>query len=132
MPLNCASLRLAKFQVAVVAPEVPVKTDVHQPIDAAPAVCVDDAADVGFARNDGLQRGFGGVGDNFCVDAIAAFEQTEDDGNDWAKFRFADFRTPKSSIFRSHNIKSACYKSIFASQDPREIIVCLAETLRGR
>jgi len=65
--------------VTVVDSEVLVKTDVHQPIVAAPAVGVDDAVDVGFAPDDGLQCGFGGVGDNFRVDAIAAFEQTEDD-----------------------------------------------------
>jgi len=66
--------------VTVVDPEMLVKSDVHQPIVAAPAVCVDDAVDVSFAPDNGLQRGFGCVGDDFRVDAIAAFEQTEDDG----------------------------------------------------
>jgi|GEM_PF-1588093 len=66
--------------IAMIDPEVLVKADVHQPIVAAPAVCVDDATDVGLAPDNGLQRRFGGVGDDFGVDAIAAFEQTEDDG----------------------------------------------------
>jgi len=73
-------LSLGELVVAVVDPKMFVKTDIHQSVVAAPTVGVDDAADVGFASDDGLQRGFGGIGDNFRVDAIAAFEQTEDDG----------------------------------------------------
>jgi len=52
-----------EFVLTVVDPEMLVKADVHQPIVAALAVCVDDAVDVGFAPDNGLQRGFGGVGD---------------------------------------------------------------------
>jgi len=66
--------------VAVVDPEMLVKADIHQPVVATPAIGVDDAVDVGFAPDDGLQRGLGGIGDDFGVDAIAALEQTEDDG----------------------------------------------------
>jgi len=67
--------------VAVINPEMLVKTDVYQPVVAAPAIGVDDAVvDVGLAPDDGLQRGLGGVGDNFGVDAAVAFEQAEDDG----------------------------------------------------
>jgi len=62
--------------VTVVDPEMLVKADVYQPVVAMPAVGVDDAV----APDNGLQRGFGGVGNNFRIDAIAAFEQTEDDG----------------------------------------------------
>jgi len=57
-----------------------VKTDVHQPVVATPAVVVDDAVDVGLAPDDGLQRGLGGVGDDLGVDALTTFEQTRDDG----------------------------------------------------
>jgi len=80
--LNAIDVMLSsdEFVVAVVDPEMLVKADVHQPIVATPAVGVDDAVDVGLAPDNGLQRGLGGVGDDFGVDAITAFEQTEDDG----------------------------------------------------
>jgi len=65
--------------VAVIDPEMFVKTNVYQPVVAAPAIGVDDAVDVGLAPDDGLQRGLGGVGDNFGVDAAVAFEQAEND-----------------------------------------------------
>jgi len=55
--------------VTVADPEMLVKADVHQPVVATPAVGVDDAVDVGLAPDDGLQRGFGGVGNNFRMDA---------------------------------------------------------------
>jgi len=175
-----------EFVVAVVDPKMPVKADVHQPIVATPAVGMDDAADVSFAPDNGLQRGFGGIGDDFGVNAIIAFEQAKNDRfaqrapsafaanppcakvrfigfecagqrrafgtpsadpfadaqvngidrahryagqgsafsrrqiqrkvtNNLAEFRFTDFRTPKVSIFRSHNRKLACHKNMFSS-----------------
>jgi len=80
--LNSVDVMLSpdELVVTVVYPEMLVKADVHQSIVAAPAIGVDDAVDVGFAPDNGLQRGLGGIGDDFCVDAIAAFEQTKDDG----------------------------------------------------
>jgi len=66
--------------IPVVDPEMFIKTDVYQPVVATPAIGVDDAVNVCPAANDGLQRGFGGIGDNFGVNAITPLEQTEDDG----------------------------------------------------
>ena len=33
-----------------------------------------------LAPNNGLQRGFGGIGDDFGINAVATFEQAKDDG----------------------------------------------------
>jgi len=80
--LNAIDVMLSsgEFVVAVADPEMLVKADVHQPVVAASAVGVDDAVDVCLAPDNGLQRGLRSVGDDFGVDAIAAFEQAEDDG----------------------------------------------------
>jgi len=48
--------------VAMIDPEMPVKTDVHQSSWPTPTVGVDDAVDASLAANNGLQCGFGGVG----------------------------------------------------------------------
>jgi len=57
-----------------------VKPDIHQSIVTTPTVGVYDAVDVSLAPDDGLQCGFGGVGDDFAANAIVAFEQAENDG----------------------------------------------------
>jgi len=59
-----------KLALAVVDPEVLVEADVDQPVIAAPAVGVDDAADIG-----GCLRS---IWDDLGVDAIAPLEQTKD------------------------------------------------------
>ena len=66
--------------VAVIDRKVLVQTQINQPIVASPAVGMDDAVGVYFPSNNGLQRGFGCIGDDLGVNAVAAFEQTKDDG----------------------------------------------------
>jgi len=80
--LNAIHMRLAssQFVVAMIDPKVLVKADVYPPIIPTPAIGMDDTGDVRLAPNNGLQCGFGGIGDDFGVDAIAALEQTKDDG----------------------------------------------------
>jgi len=72
-------MRLAsgEFVIVVINPKVLVKTDIHQPIVTAPTVGMDDAGDVSFSSDNGLQCGFGGSGGNFGVDASAPLEQAE-------------------------------------------------------
>ena len=41
---------------------------------------MNDAVRIHFTLDDGLQRGFGSIGDNFGINAIGTFEQTKDDG----------------------------------------------------
>jgi len=79
--LNAIDMLLTsnKFVVAVIDPKVLVKADVYQPIVATPTIGMDDAGDVHLAPNNGLQCGFVGIGDDFGVDAIIAFEQAKND-----------------------------------------------------
>jgi len=64
--LNAIDMLLTsnKFVVAVIDPKVLVKADVYQPIVATPTIGMDDAGDVYLAPNNGLQCGFGGIGDD--------------------------------------------------------------------
>ena len=64
----------SKFIVAMVYTQVLVKADINEAIVASPAICMNDAGNVGFASNDGLQSAFGRVRHDFGVDAVAAFE----------------------------------------------------------
>jgi len=74
MPL----LASGKLVWAVVDSEVLVEVDVDQPVIAASAVGVDDAADVGFASDNRLQGCLRSIWDDLGVNAIAPFEQTKD------------------------------------------------------
>ena len=65
--------------VAVVDPQMLVKADIDQPVIAAPAVRVNHAGNVGLASDDGLKDNLGGIGDNFGINVLAAFEQTKYD-----------------------------------------------------
>ena len=66
--------------VAMIDAKVLCKADVHQSVIATPAIGVNDAVGIDFAADDGLQRGLGGIGDDFGVDAVIALEQTKDNG----------------------------------------------------
>ena len=59
---------LDELIVAVVDPKVLFQADVNQAIVARPTVGMNDAVGVNFASNNGLQRGFGGIGDDFGID----------------------------------------------------------------
>lgn len=69
-----------KFIVAVINPEMPINANIHKPIVATPTIGMDHAVGVNFATNNALQRGFGGVGDDLGVDAVASFEKTKHNG----------------------------------------------------
>lgn len=71
---------LDEFVVTVIDPKVLLQTQINQPIVASPAIGMDDAAGIDLASDDGLQRGFGGIGNDFGVNTVAAFEQAKDDG----------------------------------------------------
>ena len=58
----------------MVDPPVLVKAHINQSIVATPAICVDDAGNIRLASNDGLQRAFGGMGHDLCIDAAASLE----------------------------------------------------------
>ena len=66
-----------EFIVAMIDSQVFVKAHINQAIVATPTICMDDAGNVGFASNDGLQRAFGGIWHDLRVDAVAPLEQTE-------------------------------------------------------
>lgn len=64
--------------VAVADPQMFVKADIHQPVIAAPAVRVNHAGNIGLASDDGLKDDLGGIGNDFGINVLAAFEQTKD------------------------------------------------------
>ncbi len=66
-----------EFIVAVIDPKMLIKANIDPPVITTPAVSMD--VRVNFTSNNGLQRGFGGIRHDLCVDMIAAFEQTKDD-----------------------------------------------------
>ena len=55
-----------------------IKAYINQSVIATPAVSVYDAGYISLASNDGLERGFGGIWDNFSVDTVSSLEQAED------------------------------------------------------
>lgn len=69
-----------EFVVSMVDPKVLLQANVHQSVIATPAIGMNDAVGIDLAADDGLQRGFGGIGDDFGVHAVIALEQTKDDG----------------------------------------------------
>ena len=71
---------LDELVLAVADAEVAVEAHVDQPVVPAPTVGIDHGRDVNFATNNGLQRLFGAIRDDFGIDLPAAFEQAEDDG----------------------------------------------------
>ena len=54
--------------VAVIDPKVLFQAEVNPPIVASPAVGVDEAVRIHFTPNNGLQRGFENIRDNFGID----------------------------------------------------------------
>ena len=64
----------------MIDPKVLFQAEVTPPIVALPAVGVDEAVGGHFAADDGLQRGFGSIGDDFGINAVVTFEQAKDDG----------------------------------------------------
>ena len=74
------SAALDEFIVAVIDPKVLSQAQINQPIVTSPAIGMDDAVGVHFAADDGLQRGFGGIGDDFDIDTIPPPPQAKDDG----------------------------------------------------
>ena len=63
----------------MINPEMLVNSNIDQAIVATPTVGVNDAVGVHFATDNGLQRGFRGVWNDFCVYAATALEQSEHD-----------------------------------------------------
>ena len=85
-----------KFIVAVINPEMPINANIHKPIVATPNIGMDHAVGVNFATNNGLQCGFGGVGDDLGVDAAASFEKTKHNG--FATYSTTSLVSPKVGL----------------------------------
>ena len=66
--------------VAMIDPKVLLQTQINPSIVASSAIGVNDAVRIHFTPNNGLQRGFGSIGDDFGINAIGTFEQAKDDG----------------------------------------------------
>lgn len=52
----------------------------NKSVVASPTVGVNDTVGRDFVSNDGLPRGFEGVGNSFGIDAVASPEQSKSDG----------------------------------------------------
>jgi len=72
-------LPLSELVPAVVDSQVLAITDIDQAVVTAPVVGVDHALGFHFASYNRLQRGFGAVRNNLCVDLAVALEDAEDD-----------------------------------------------------
>lgn len=64
----------------MINPKVFIKANIYQPVVATPAVGVNDAGRIGFASDNCLQSGLGGIGHDLGIDAVPALEQSEDYG----------------------------------------------------
>ena len=69
-----------EFVVAVIDPKVLLQTQINPSIVGSSAIGVNDAVRIHFTPNNGLQRGFGSIGDDFGINAVVTFEQAKDDG----------------------------------------------------
>jgi hypothetical protein len=67
-----------EFIVAMIDSEVLAITDIDETIIAAPAVRVNHTLRLDLSPDDGLQRGFGTIRDDFGIDFPVAFEDAED------------------------------------------------------
>ncbi len=63
----------------MIDPKVLINTNVNQAVIASPSIGVNDAVGVHFPSDDGLQRRFGSVWNNFCVNTDPSFEKTKND-----------------------------------------------------
>ena len=64
----------------MIDPKVLLQTQINPSIVASSAIGVNDAVRIHFTPNNGLQRGFGSIGDDFGINAVVTFEQAKDDG----------------------------------------------------
>lgn len=93
-----------EFVVAMVDPAMFLETQIDEPVVAAPFVGMNNRLQTGLVADDRLQSGFGGIGHDLCIDLIAAFQQSEDDGfarrstassathTPWTEVRFVGFQ----------------------------------------
>ena len=68
-----------KLIISMIDPKVLINTNVNQAVIASPSIGVNDAVGVHFPSDDGLQRRFGSVWNNFRVNTDPSFEKTKND-----------------------------------------------------
>ena len=61
-------------------PQMLVKTHINQPVVGPPGVGIDDAVEGDFSANDGLQSGFGGIGNDLGVNFAFSFQEAKNNG----------------------------------------------------
>lgn len=74
------SLVCGKLILSMIDSQVLSITNVNKAIVAASAIGINDAIQADLSPNNLLQRGLRAIGDNFCVHAAIAFEDSKDDG----------------------------------------------------
>ena len=70
---------ISKFILSMIDAKMLSIPNIHESIVATPTIGVDHAFQRDTAPDDGLQRGFGAIRHNFCVDFSVALENTKDD-----------------------------------------------------
>lgn len=70
---------VSEFIAAMIDPEVLPIADIDQAVITAPAVGIDDAFRGHLSPYNRLQRGFGAIRDDFCIDFPVTFENAKDD-----------------------------------------------------
>ena len=73
------SLTTDKFIVSMMHPEVLVKTNIDQPVVAAPSIRMNHGSWRYMATDNGLQCRFRAIWHNLCVDFSLPFQNTKDD-----------------------------------------------------
>src|SRR5512136_1387833 len=74
------SLAPGKFIAAMIDSKVFAVTYINQTVIATPPIGIDDALRDNFTAYNGLQRGFGAIGNDLSINLSVPFEDTEDDG----------------------------------------------------
>ena len=69
-----------KLVVAMVDPEMLVKTNIHQSIVPPPTIGMNHAVNTCLSPDDGLQRAFGGIRHDLGINTITSLEQPKYDG----------------------------------------------------
>ena len=84
--------------VAMIDSAVLVVADFDQPVVSSPSIGVKYGFQIGFATDNGLQRGFGGIGYDLGVDLVASFQQPKDDGFSTCSAASSAAHAPRAEI----------------------------------
>lgn len=114
-----------KLIVTVMHSEMLRKAHVNQSLIAAPTLGIDDAIYRDMASDDLLQRDFRGIGDDFGIHFVTAFQNTKNDG--FTARTATAFATntlgTEIGFVQFHDTAQRCLSLAFFSQTPVQLQV---------